>query len=146
MRGFRDGGSRVRVGGVRGLRDGGSRVRVCGVRGFRVGGTRVRVWGLGTVGRGLRDYGTPLHVHTRVEDVSPVLALPPCRPSLRLDLPWWEKLFGASFRGGKFQLKQLTGGKMDDISKWVWSGGQGVAWAVAGGAGGVGVLPWLGRG
>lgn len=32
------------------------------------------------------------------------------------DLPWWEKLLGASYRNGKFQLKQLTGGKMDDIT------------------------------
>jgi len=33
-----------------------------------------------------------------------------------LDLPWWEKLVGATFKGGRFQLKQLTGGKMDDIT------------------------------
>lgn len=33
-----------------------------------------------------------------------------------LDLPWWEKLLGASYKNGKFQLKQLTGGKMDDIT------------------------------
>ena len=32
------------------------------------------------------------------------------------DLPWWEKLFGAGFRNGRFQLKQLTGGKQDDIT------------------------------
>jgi protein phosphatase PTC7 len=32
------------------------------------------------------------------------------------DLPWWEKLLGAGFKNGKFSLKQLTGGKMDDIT------------------------------
>ncbi len=37
----------------------------------------------------------------------------------RLDLPWWEKLAGASFRNGKFALKQLSGGKMDDITVMV---------------------------
>ncbi|KAL6764776.1 serine/threonine protein phosphatase [Haematococcus lacustris] len=33
-----------------------------------------------------------------------------------IDLPWWEKLVGASFKSGRLQLKQLTGGKMDDIT------------------------------
>ncbi|KAG2429355.1 hypothetical protein HXX76_011121 [Chlamydomonas incerta] len=33
-----------------------------------------------------------------------------------LDLPWWDKLLGMSFKGGKLHLKQLTGGKMDDIT------------------------------
>ncbi|GLI62879.1 hypothetical protein VaNZ11_005635 [Volvox africanus] len=33
-----------------------------------------------------------------------------------LDLPWWDKLLGMSFKGGKVHLKQLTGGKMDDIT------------------------------
>nr|BCL66180.1 hypothetical protein [Volvox reticuliferus] len=33
-----------------------------------------------------------------------------------LDLPWWDKLLGLSFKGGKVHLKQLTGGKMDDIT------------------------------
>mmetsp|Transcript_8941 Transcript_8941/g.19107 ORF Transcript_8941/g.19107 Transcript_8941/m.19107 type:complete len:439 (-) Transcript_8941:941-2257(-) len=33
-----------------------------------------------------------------------------------LDLPWWEKLFGASIKNGRFHLKQLTGGKQDDIT------------------------------
>ena len=33
-----------------------------------------------------------------------------------LDLPWWEKLIGASFKNGRFQLRQLTGGKQDDIT------------------------------
>nr|BCL66101.1 hypothetical protein [Volvox africanus] len=33
-----------------------------------------------------------------------------------LDLPWWDKLLGLSFKGGKIHLKQLTGGKMDDIT------------------------------
>lgn len=32
------------------------------------------------------------------------------------DLPWWDKLFGASFKNGRFQLRQLTGGKQDDIT------------------------------
>lgn len=32
------------------------------------------------------------------------------------DLPWWEKVFGAGFRNGRFQFKQLTGGKQDDIT------------------------------
>eukprot|EP00967_Tisochrysis_lutea_P058477 scaffold74395_cov16-Tisochrysis_lutea.AAC.1 len=34
----------------------------------------------------------------------------------RLDIPWWEKLLGTSFKGGRCQLKQLSGGKMDDIT------------------------------
>lgn len=34
----------------------------------------------------------------------------------RLDLPWWDKIMGMSFKSGRFQLKQLTGGKMDDIT------------------------------
>ncbi|EFJ40674.1 hypothetical protein VOLCADRAFT_108071 [Volvox carteri f. nagariensis] len=33
-----------------------------------------------------------------------------------LDLPWWDKLLGVSFKGGKVHFKQLTGGKMDDIT------------------------------
>lgn len=33
-----------------------------------------------------------------------------------LDLPWWDKLMGMTFKNGKFQLRQLTGGKMDDIT------------------------------
>uniref|UniRef100_A0A7R9VA27 Protein phosphatase n=1 Tax=Chlamydomonas euryale TaxID=1486919 RepID=A0A7R9VA27_9CHLO len=33
-----------------------------------------------------------------------------------LDLPWWEKLLGAGFRKGKFGLRQLSGGKQDDIT------------------------------
>ncbi|KAG2486200.1 hypothetical protein HYH03_015162 [Edaphochlamys debaryana] len=33
-----------------------------------------------------------------------------------LDLPWWDKLLGMTFKGGKVHLKQLTGGKMDDIT------------------------------
>ncbi|KAF5838380.1 serine/threonine protein phosphatase [Dunaliella salina] len=33
-----------------------------------------------------------------------------------LDIPWWEKLLGTSFKGGRCQLKQLSGGKMDDIT------------------------------
>ncbi|PNH00830.1 putative protein phosphatase 2C 1 [Tetrabaena socialis] len=33
-----------------------------------------------------------------------------------LDLPWWDKVLGMSFKGGKLHLKQLTGGKMDDIT------------------------------
>lgn len=33
-----------------------------------------------------------------------------------LDLPWWDKLLGVQFKNGRFQLKQLTGGKMDDIT------------------------------
>ena len=33
-----------------------------------------------------------------------------------LDLPWWDKLLGMSFKGGKLHLKQLTGGMMDDIT------------------------------
>lgn len=36
-----------------------------------------------------------------------------------LDLPWWEKLVGASFKNGRFALKQLAGGKMDDITVMV---------------------------
>ena len=36
--------------------------------------------------------------------------------SRRLDFSWWDKLLGASFRGGRFQLRQLTGGKIDDIT------------------------------
>ena len=45
-------------------------------------------------------------------DCSAVLASRACS----LDIPWWEKLLGASFKGGKYQLKQLSGGKMDDIT------------------------------
>eukprot|EP01025_Chloroclados_australasicus_P030696 TRINITY_DN3087_c0_g1_i4.p1 TRINITY_DN3087_c0_g1~~TRINITY_DN3087_c0_g1_i4.p1 ORF type:complete len:439 (+),score=59.54 TRINITY_DN3087_c0_g1_i4:116-1318(+) len=33
-----------------------------------------------------------------------------------IDLPWWEKLIGASFKNGSFQLKQMRGGKLDDIT------------------------------
>lgn len=36
-----------------------------------------------------------------------------------LDLPWWEKLVGATFKNGRFALKQLAGGKMDDITVMV---------------------------
>jgi len=32
------------------------------------------------------------------------------------DLPWWEKLAGMRFSGGRLKLKQLSGGKMDDIT------------------------------
>lgn len=40
-----------------------------------------------------------------------------CALSLhRLDLPWWDKIMGLNFKGGRLQLKQLTGGKMDDIT------------------------------
>ena len=42
--------------------------------------------------------------------------LPPCFFSIRYDLPWWDKLFGASFKNGRFQLRQLTGGKQDDLT------------------------------
>lgn len=34
----------------------------------------------------------------------------------RLDLPWWEKLAGATFKNWRFQLRQLSGGKQDDIT------------------------------
>lgn len=43
-------------------------------------------------------------------------ALHPLPHVCRLDLPWWDKLLGMTFKGGKVQLKQLTGGKMDDIT------------------------------
>eukprot|EP00798_Chlamydomonas_sp_ICE-L_P020119 gene20119-26849_t len=33
-----------------------------------------------------------------------------------LDLNWWEKLLGTTWREGRFHMKQLTGGKMDDIT------------------------------
>ncbi|MEW5315887.1 MAG: hypothetical protein WDW38_007285 [Sanguina aurantia] len=33
-----------------------------------------------------------------------------------LDLPWYEKLMGATFKNGRVALKQLTGGKQDDIT------------------------------
>eukprot|EP01023_Acetabularia_acetabulum_P048870 TRINITY_DN5185_c0_g2_i1.p1 TRINITY_DN5185_c0_g2~~TRINITY_DN5185_c0_g2_i1.p1 ORF type:complete len:428 (+),score=95.58 TRINITY_DN5185_c0_g2_i1:90-1286(+) len=33
-----------------------------------------------------------------------------------IDLPWWEKLLGASFNDGAFKLKQMSGGKLDDIT------------------------------
>ncbi|KAL0047610.1 hypothetical protein WJX82_007709 [Trebouxia sp. C0006] len=33
-----------------------------------------------------------------------------------MDLPWWQKLLGARFKDGKFQLARLQGGKLDDIT------------------------------
>ncbi|MEW5296955.1 MAG: hypothetical protein WDW36_000198 [Sanguina aurantia] len=33
-----------------------------------------------------------------------------------LDLPWYEKLMGATFKNGRVAFKQLTGGKQDDIT------------------------------
>ena len=33
-----------------------------------------------------------------------------------LDLPWWEKVAAGKFENGKFSLKQLVGGKLDDIT------------------------------
>ncbi|KAL0037728.1 hypothetical protein WJX77_009763 [Trebouxia sp. C0004] len=33
-----------------------------------------------------------------------------------MDLPWWQKLVGARFKDGKFQLARLQGGKLDDIT------------------------------
>lgn len=33
-----------------------------------------------------------------------------------LDLPWWEKIQGAKFENGRFSLKELLGGKLDDIT------------------------------
>lgn len=32
------------------------------------------------------------------------------------DLPWWDKIFGATWKNGRFQLRQLSGGKQDDIT------------------------------
>ncbi|GAX73580.1 hypothetical protein CEUSTIGMA_g1031.t1 [Chlamydomonas eustigma] len=54
----------------------------------------------------------------RVHASDPEFASPYTREALSqgLDLPWWEKLFGASFKNGRFQLRQLTGGKQDDIT------------------------------
>lgn len=51
----------------------------------------------------------------RVQQVTPGL-LCGCPAGCSLDLPWWEKLVGATFKQGRLQLKQLTGGKMDDIT------------------------------
>lgn len=31
-------------------------------------------------------------------------------------MPWWEKVSAGKFENGKFSLKQLTGGKLDDIT------------------------------
>jgi hypothetical protein len=58
----------------------------------------------------------------------------------RLDLPWWDKVLGMSFKGGKLQLKQLTGGKMDDIT--VRAAGRG---APASGTGGSDTAGAVGR-
>lgn len=33
-----------------------------------------------------------------------------------IDLPWWEKVAMGKFENGKFSLKKLTGGKLDDIT------------------------------
>ena len=33
-----------------------------------------------------------------------------------MDLPWWEKISGAKFENGRFTLKDLLGGKLDDIT------------------------------
>mmetsp|Transcript_28658 Transcript_28658/g.52680 ORF Transcript_28658/g.52680 Transcript_28658/m.52680 type:complete len:371 (-) Transcript_28658:1403-2515(-) len=33
-----------------------------------------------------------------------------------LDLSFWDKISGIGFRNGKLQMRQLTGGKMDDIT------------------------------
>jgi hypothetical protein len=33
-----------------------------------------------------------------------------------MDLPWWEKVAAGKFENGKFFLKKLTGGKLDDIT------------------------------
>lgn len=33
-----------------------------------------------------------------------------------MDLSWWQKLVGARFKDGKFQLARLQGGKLDDIT------------------------------
>lgn len=33
-----------------------------------------------------------------------------------MDLSWWQKLLGARFKDGKFQLARLQGGKLDDIT------------------------------
>ena len=54
----------------------------------------------------------------RVHASDPDFASPYTREALSqgLDLPWWEKLMGASFKNGRFQLRQLTGGKQDDIT------------------------------
>ena len=54
----------------------------------------------------------------RMHASDPEFASPYTREALSqgLDLPWYEKLFGASFKNGRFQLRQLTGGKQDDIT------------------------------
>ncbi len=63
---------------------------------------------------GLQQVGNIVRLRPRFLD-SYTLPLISCT-HIRLDLPWWEKLFGASFRNGRFQMRQLTGGKMDDIT------------------------------
>lgn len=52
----------------------------------------------------------------RIDLYDKLLVMRLCALVRRLDLPWWEKLVGASFKTGRFQLKQLAGGKMDDIT------------------------------
>jgi len=54
----------------------------------------------------------------RAHASDPEFASPYTREALSqgLDLPWYEKLFGASFKNGRIQLRQLTGGKQDDIT------------------------------
>ncbi|GFR43171.1 hypothetical protein Agub_g4221 [Astrephomene gubernaculifera] len=70
---------------------------------------------------------TPADTHTAAEAIAAAarrhasdteFASPYTREALSqgLDLPWWDKLLGMSFKGGKLHLKQLTGGKMDDIT------------------------------
>ena len=45
-----------------------------------------------------------------------LLTIAACCMLPRLDLPWWEKLAGATFKNWRFQLRQLSGGKQDDIT------------------------------
>jgi protein phosphatase PTC7 len=68
---------------------------------------------------GLLPGFTPLHAWPRRP--APTSALyphhdPRAPPAQGYDLPWWEKLLGVRYREGRLQLKQLTGGKMDDIT------------------------------
>ncbi len=43
-------------------------------------------------------------------------AFPAFPPPGRYDLPWHEKLLGASFQNGQLILGKLSGGKLDDIT------------------------------